>query len=148
VSAAAWPPLILPERVPRWVRVRDLVLTIAAWTLLIYWVRGALLLIGDWFSYPFFEFSTARTPDWARMWATLAPFVALSALLAAWLVFWALQRRATLRRHHAMPQPAPLSVESHANHFGLREADAIAIRKLRIVTVSFDANGAIASPAT
>ena len=45
VSAPAWPPLVLPDRVPRWVRVRDLALTIAAWSLLAYWVRGALLLI-------------------------------------------------------------------------------------------------------
>ena len=147
MSAPAWPPLVLPDRVPRWVRVRDLALTIAAWTLLAYWVRGALLLIWDWLSYPFFALSTEKAPDWARIWSTLAPFVAVAALLAAWLVYWALQRRTTLMGQRSMAQPAPLDLGTHARHFGLGEAHVAVMREPRIVTVSFDAGGAIAPPA-
>lgn len=148
MSATAWPPLILPDRVPRWVRIRDLVLTIAAWTVLAYWVRGALLLIFDWLRYPFFELTTEKAPEWARMWSTLAPFFAVAALLAAWLVYWALQRRATLMGHRAVAQPPPLEFEVHARHFGLRAADALSMREARSVTVRFDADGAIAPPAS
>jgi poly-beta-1,6-N-acetyl-D-glucosamine biosynthesis protein PgaD len=146
VSAPAWPPLILPDRVPAWVRARDLALTIAAWALLAYWVRGALLLIYDWLAYPFFELTTQQAPDWARMWSTLAPFFAVAALLAAWLVYWALQRRSTLRQHRSMPQPAPLDLAAHAGHFGLRNAEALSMRGPRIVVVRFGADGAIAPP--
>ena len=142
----AWPPLIRADRVPAWVRVRDLVLTISAWAVLAYWVRGALLLIWDWFSYPFFELSTYAAPDWDRIWSTLAPFVAVSALLSAWLVYWAAQRRAILTRQQWVSQPAPLDPGPHAARFGLLASDAAALRELRIATVRFDADGAIAPP--
>jgi hypothetical protein len=131
---------------PVWVRVRDFVLTIAAWVVLMYWVRGALLLIGDWLSYPFFELSTQPAPDWNRIWSTLAPFFAVSALLAAWLVYWAAQRRTILGRQRWVTQPAPLDLETHAAQFGLRASDALALREARIATIRFDASGAIAPP--
>lgn len=138
-----WPPLITAQRVPGWVRVRDLVLTLAAWVVLLYWVRGALLLIGDWLSYPFFELSTYPSPDWPRIWSTLAPFAAMAAVLAAWLVYWAAQRRAILMRQRAMAQPAPLDVETHARQFGLQVADIRALRAPGISTAHFEPNGAI-----
>ncbi|HSW82647.1 MAG TPA: PgaD family protein [Usitatibacter sp.] len=146
MSAHAWPPLIRADRVPAWVRVRDLVLTVAAWVLLAYWVRGALLLIWDWLSYPFFELSTYPAPDWSRIWSTLAPFLAISALLAAWLVFWAARRRTILTRRRSVAQPSPLDPEMHAARFGLRASDALALREARIATVRFDANGTIMPP--
>jgi poly-beta-1,6-N-acetyl-D-glucosamine biosynthesis protein PgaD len=146
MNAHTWPPLILPDRVPRWVRARDLALTIVAWIVLLYWVRGALLLILDWLSYPFFELSTTRAPDWAAMWSTLAPFFAVSAVLAAWLVFWALQRRKTLMRQRTVAQPPPLELDAHARQFGLDARAVLAIRAPRVATVHFDAAGGIARP--
>ena len=148
MSTPAWPPLVLPDRVPRWVRVRDLALTIAAWALLAYFVRGALLLIWDWLGYPFFELTTQRAPDWTAMWTALAPFFAVAAVLAAWLVFWALQRRKTLMQQRTMAQPPPLDPDVHARHFGLRAADLPALREPRNVTVRFDASGAITPPSS
>jgi poly-beta-1,6-N-acetyl-D-glucosamine biosynthesis protein PgaD len=144
MTPPAWPPLIRADRVPTWVRVRDLVLTLAAWTALLYWVRGALLLIADWLSYPYFELSAARTPDWSRIWATLAPFVVLAAVFAAWLVYWSLRRRTILMRQRSMTQPAGLDLGVHANRYGLAPDDIAALRNPRVVTVRFDADGAIA----
>jgi len=146
MSNRAWPPLIHANRMPAWVRVRDLVLTVAAWIVLMYWVRGALLLIGDWLSYPFFELSTYPAPDWDRIWSTLAPFFAIAALLAAWLVYWAARRNKILARQRSVAQPAPLDLETHAAQFGLHAGDALALREARIATIRFDANGAIAPP--
>jgi len=146
MSTPGWPPLISAERVPAWVRARDLVMTLAAWVVLVYWIRGALLLIGDWLSYPFFELSSQPSPDWKRIWATLAPFVATAALLAAWLVYWALSRRKILMRQRAMLQPATLDPGVHADRYGLRAADLAALRELQVVTVHFDANGAVEPP--
>jgi hypothetical protein len=45
VSTHPWPPLLAGHHVPRWVRWRDAMLTLAAWALLAFWMRGALLLI-------------------------------------------------------------------------------------------------------
>jgi len=144
VSTPAWPPLIVAHRVPAWVRVRDLVLTIAAWALLVYWMRGALLLIGDWLSHPIFELSTYPEPDWERIWSRVAPYLVVAALLAAWLVYWAARRSSTLKRQQSMTAPAPLDLEMHAARFGLRADDVFSMREPRIVTVRFEAGGAIA----
>ena len=146
MTTPAWPPLIRPDRLPAWVRARDLVLTIAAWVLLAYWMRGALLLIGDWLWYPFFELNTAPEPDWNRIWSRLAPFLAIAALLAAWIFYWSIRRRKILARQRSMPSPDSLDVGMHAARFGLRLADVLALREPRIVTVRFDASGAITPP--
>lgn len=119
-------------------------LTLAAWALLAYWMRGALLLIGDWLWYPIFELSTYAAPDWKRIWSRLAPYLVVSALLATWLVYWAVRRRATLMRQQSMSQPAPLDLAIHAVRFGLHADDVLSLREARIVTVAFDADGGIA----
>jgi poly-beta-1,6-N-acetyl-D-glucosamine biosynthesis protein PgaD len=144
MNSPAWPPLIRADRVPAWVRVRDLVLTIAAWLVLMYWVRGALLLIGDWLSFPLFRLSTQQAPDWPRIWSTLAPFIATAALLAGWLVYWALRRRTILTRQLSMPQPAALDRSVHADRYGLGPEDVAMLRNAQVVTVRFDVNGSIA----
>jgi len=146
MSTPAWPPLVRADRVPAWIRARDLLLTIAAWVVLVYWVRGSLLLIWDWLSYPFFELSTQPSPDWERIWSTLAPFVATAALLAAWLVYWALRRRTILMRQRSMLQPPALDPGVHADRYGLRAADLAALRGPQVVTVRFGANGAMEPP--
>jgi poly-beta-1,6-N-acetyl-D-glucosamine biosynthesis protein PgaD len=147
MTMPAWPPLIRADRVPAWVRVRDLVLTVAAWAALLYWVRGALLLIADWLWYPFFELNAQPAPDWPRIWSTLAPFVVLAAVLAAWLVYWSLRRRKILVRQRSMAQPPALDLGVHANRYGLGPSDIAALRDARVVTVQFDADGAICPPA-
>jgi poly-beta-1,6-N-acetyl-D-glucosamine biosynthesis protein PgaD len=145
-ATTAWPPLILARRVPRWVRVRDLALTIGAWAVLAYWVRGALLLAYDWLSHPIFELSAHPAPQWSRMWLTLAPFLAASALLAAWLVFWAARRSAELAVQRSVTQPPPLEPGTHAAGFGLQPAGLLSLREARVQTVRFDAHGAITPP--
>jgi poly-beta-1,6-N-acetyl-D-glucosamine biosynthesis protein PgaD len=140
----AWPPLLLGRDVPRWVRWRDVVLTLAAWAVLAYWMRGAVLLLYDWVSAPMFELTTQRAPDWQRIWRTLSPFLSLAALLAAWLLYWASRRRALLGQDRDSPQPAPLGLDAHAEKFGLTAATVDSMRRPQVLTVRFDNTGHIA----
>ena len=143
MTTGSWPPLVLGKSVPRWVRVRDIAITLAAWALLAWWMRGALLLIWDWLSYPMFELNTQPAPDWPRIWQLLAPFLAISALLAAWLYFWSIRRRRILRRQLHADQPEPLELGVHAARFGASPPRVLALRERRIATVTFDASGRV-----
>jgi poly-beta-1,6-N-acetyl-D-glucosamine biosynthesis protein PgaD len=144
MNAPAWPPLIRAESIPAWIRVRDFVLTLGAWILLAWWTRGALLLIADWLSPPLFVLSSHAPPDWSRIWLTLAPFFAIAALLAAWLVFWSAKRSAILtRQRHDRAQPPALDLDAHATRFGITVADVNGLRGRSVVTVHFDAAGNI-----
>ena len=142
LKGTAWPPLVLGESLPRWVRVRDLAITLAAWALVLWWTRGAFFLLWDWLRYPMFELTTTRAPDWPRIWKALAPFFGLAALLSAWLVYWSHKRRRILQQREDAAQPAPLALATHAARFGLGPEDVGVLRQRRVAVVRFD-NGII-----
>jgi hypothetical protein len=139
MNAREWPPLVRGENLPAWVRVRDVAITVAAWALLLYWMRGALLLIADWLAPPMFELTRYPEPDWPRIWLVLSPFLAAAAVLAAWLYYWSIRRRRILRHGVESEQPAPLDLRAHAAQFGVAPEAVAAFRGLRIATVRFDA---------
>ena len=143
MSARTWPPLIRSERVPWWVRVRDLLLTLAAWTLLAWWMEHALRLIWDWLSFPIFELTHHVAPDWARIWSALSPFFALVALLGAWLLYWSARRRRILAQRYDAAQPEPLALEVQTGDFGLAGNDLTALRDARVATVRFSDDGRV-----
>jgi poly-beta-1,6-N-acetyl-D-glucosamine biosynthesis protein PgaD len=143
MSVSAWPPVILPDRVPWWVRMRDLVLTIAAWGLFAWWTQGALLLLWDYLSFPMFELTSHAPPDWETMRATIAPFLAIAALLAAWLYIRGRTRRGILAKQYDADQPAALEPDVHAARWGLTPADVTRLREQRVGTVQFGTDGSI-----
>ncbi len=97
-------PPIIRTRVPAWMQVRDVLLTLGAWLLIGYFLREGLYLAYDYFRAPIFELTTATAPDWGEMWGRLRGFVLLAAALVAWITFWALDSRARLQATHS-PQP-------------------------------------------
>ena len=130
-------PPIIRTRLPAWMHVRDVLLTLGAWLLIGYFLREGLYLAYDYFRAPIFELTTATAPDWSEVWGRLRGFVLLAATLVVWLTFWALDSRARLQATHS-PQPAPLLDASHAAHFGLTEAELAAGRLAKVQTVDID----------
>ncbi len=135
-------PPIIRTRVPAWMRVRDVLLTLGAWLLIGYFLREGLYLAYDYFRAPIFELTTATAPDWGEIWGRLRGFVLLAATLVAWLTFWALDSRARLQATHS-PQPPPLSDRSHAARVGLSEAELAAWRLAKVQTVDIDPAGQV-----
>ena len=135
-------PPIIRTRVPAWMRVRDVLLTLGAWLLIGYFLREGLYLGYDYFRAPIFELTTATAPDWGEMWGRLRGFVLLATALVAWLAFWALDSRARLQATHS-PQPPPLADRSHAARVGLSEAELAAWRLAKVQTVDIDPAGQI-----
>ena len=140
-------PPIIRTRVPAWMRVRDVLLTLGAWLLIGYFLREGLYLAYDYFRAPIFELTTVTAPDWGEIWGRLRGFVLLAATLVAWLTFWALDSRARLQATHS-PQPPSLPDSSHAARVGLNEAELAAHRLAKVQTVSIDASGHVAMATT
>jgi poly-beta-1,6-N-acetyl-D-glucosamine biosynthesis protein PgaD len=136
-----WPPLVGAGRIPLAVRVRDVLLTLAAWAVLAWLLRDAMVLAWDYLRAPFFELTKAAPPDWPALWARLRPFAVVSAALVAWLVYWALVRRRRIQALPPSPQPPALHVAQEARALGLDPAEVARWREWRVAVVEFDAAG-------
>lgn len=140
-----WPPLVNATGIPLFIRVRDTVLTLAAWAMLGYLLRDALYLAYDYLSHPIFELTTATPPDWAALWRRLRGYALFIAILMAWLVYWGHKRRTTLASTAPQPQPPTLPVEPHARAFYLEPAEVLRWHAARRLVVNFEPDGRIAS---
>jgi hypothetical protein len=135
-------PPIIRTRVPMWMRVRDVLLTLGAWLLIGYFLREGLYLAYDYLRAPIFELTTAPAPDWGEIWGRLRGFVLLAAILVTWIAFWALDSRARLQATHS-PQPAPLDDCSFAARVGVTGAELAAHRLAKVQTVDIDPTGRV-----
>jgi poly-beta-1,6-N-acetyl-D-glucosamine biosynthesis protein PgaD len=140
------PPIIAFARASTWIRIRDIVLTTAAWTRLLYLMRDGLKLIVDYFSYPIFELSHAHSADWMEVWNRMSPFLVLSVLGMLWLILWGLihRRRLQFAAAHATP-PAALALEPHAAFFHLEAAAVERSHEAKVAVVQFDEQHRIVS---
>ena len=92
---------IIRKRVPPWMQVRDVLMTIGAWLLIGYFLRQGLYLAYDYFRAPIFQLTA--TPDWAEMWGRLRGFVLLAGLLVAWMILDVALRQPCPTAGHALP---------------------------------------------
>ena len=73
--------------------MRDILLTIGAWFIIIFTLHNLLWLIFDYLSDPIFELSTAAPPHWSEIWIRLSWYVYCAIGLVAWICFLAIIRR-------------------------------------------------------
>ena len=142
-----WPPVIDAARAPRLVRVRDLLLTILAWALLLYLLRDGLLLVVDYFSDPIFQLTRTHSLDWMTVWNRLYLFLTMSAVTMLWLILWGLVHRRRLQLAAHAPPPNPLPLDRHAASFNFTTNGIEEWRKLKVAIVQFDGNHCITSVA-
>lgn len=140
-----WPPLIRSAQVPWFIRARDWSLTLLAWFALAFSLRLGFLFLWDYLSYPVFELTRMKSPDWGGAWERLSPFLYMILAVVIWIVAWGVGRRAQLRQTFDRRVTPPLSLEEHATSLGLDSREIERWRQWRIVTVHFDADHQIAS---
>lgn len=143
-TALAWPPLVGSDRVPRAVRLRDLLLTVLAWCAFFWMLRNAILLTIDWFREPFGQFTYMQAPDWPRLWERLRNYVEVAGLLVVWIAFWAVYRSKALKPSgltEAPPQALPDSVL--CERYGVAPEQLQAWHTQKVVTVDVAADGRI-----
>lgn len=141
----SWPPLIEAQNVPRFVRVRDFVLTSLMWLLLLYALRNLFLYLYDFLSPPVFTFTLTSGPDWAAIWRHLESFVYLALFLVAWLLFWSVVRRRDLRRGRDHRQPEPVSLAELAEPRHLDPERLARFQNEKVVVIQYDADHRIVS---
>jgi hypothetical protein len=136
-----WPPLIVAENKPRWVKWRDFGLTLLMWILFAImletefelFVQRQLVRLG------LGDFDTSAR--WGEFFERLLPFILVALLLISLLVLasvFTLRRR---RRGLQLPAPQPLAVADEARRTGMKAADLSAMRELKNVVVYIDEDG-------
>ncbi len=136
-----WPPVIGAARVSSWARLRDIVLTVAAWGLLGYLLIPMLRAL--WID---MKVVLGLSPPGAvlaleRLWQDLSPFLGLVALLMLWMVCYAAVRRVVVRRSQRVAtQSPPLDRIKHVQSMGCSAEDAELLQQARIAVVEFDAD--------
>jgi poly-beta-1,6-N-acetyl-D-glucosamine biosynthesis protein PgaD len=140
-----WPPLITGSRLPRWIRIRDVVLTLLAWFLLGRLLRDPIYVAYDYLRHPIFQLTTAQPLDVGVLWERLRYFALISVVLVTWLCLWALiNRRRMILCPTGSPQPPALTVAEQAARAGIDEKKVNEAREFKVANVLFREDGAIA----
>ena len=136
-----WPPLIMAAHTPRWVKVRDVVLT------LIMWILFAIMLETEFelfFGHYLKEMGlgTFHTePNWPVFFERLRPYLVTTAVLTGLLTIFSVRSLRRHRRSLLLPQPSPLPAAVQARHAGVTEVALLAARDLPIAVVHIDTDG-------
>ena len=131
ISERPWPPLIVAARIPFWIRVRDLALTLLMW--------GVFLgMLVDQADIVVTRHSFSVAIDWLGMWEELLPFFMLAAFLATLLFAASLSTRRRRRLTLLHPEPPPLTLAQHAERARVSEEDLARARDVRIVVLHVD----------
>lgn len=108
-----WPPLVGAVDVPVWIQVRDALLTVGAWGVLIWLAQDLWLHALDLITPPFFVTTFSAAPDWVQILADLRPFLILAEILLVFLLLTAVGRRRHLQRQGVEQPPAALAWDTH-----------------------------------
>jgi hypothetical protein len=136
-----WPPLIIADHVPRFIRWRDVLLT------LLMWVVFAIMLETEFEL--FFGHHLERLGlgdfdskgNWPIFFERLTPFLATTMLLVSLLIVASMLTLRRRRRSLLLPIPAPLGLVEECHRAGIDEHTLISARTSKIVIVHIGADG-------
>ena len=132
----SWPPIINADHIPLWVRMRDILLTIGAWFIIIFTLHNLLWLIFDYLSDPIFELSTAAPPRWSEIWIRLSWYVYCAIGLVAWICFLAIIRRKIINAtKYIKTLPSAVEMNELEISLGILPADVEHWHELKSVNV-------------
>ena len=162
---APWPPLIPASRAPRWMRVRDALLTLLAWLFFAWVMRNALLVVlelvepglgaaaVDWFNTHLAAwFGRIGVPSPQRFWHDFRGYAFTVALFVLWICAFAFVNRGYLRRGApvaGMPlgaqfvPPEPLRDHTRSADVEMTAAWRALPPGTRRLRLGFDASGAV-----
>lgn len=136
----SWPPVIGASNVPWWARLRDIVLTLAAWLLLAYLMMPMLRALWIDMQVVLGLSPPGAVPAMERLWQDLRPFLRLVALLTLFMLAYAAVRNLALRRSLRDAEGSPsLDRTTHAQYSGLTPEEAGQLHEARVAVVEFDA---------
>ena len=140
-ASKPWPPLIVADHTPRWVKWRDFILTLAMWILFAVMVENEFeLFVGRLLEHwGFGDFDSEA--NWAEFFERLKPFIQITMVLIGVLALSSLVTLLRRRRGLSLPSPLPLAIADEARRAGMNEAVIAAARELQIAVVHIDEDG-------
>lgn len=139
-----WPPIINSDHVPRWVKIRDIFLTIGAWLIILATLHSLIWLIVDYLSDPIFELSTATSPQWLQIWQKVSMFIYMALGLVSWIFFLAISRRKIINSiKYIKTLPPSVEMKELEADLGISSIDIEHWHKLRSVTVFVNDNNRV-----
>jgi poly-beta-1,6-N-acetyl-D-glucosamine biosynthesis protein PgaD len=126
-------------------RVVSTVLTTAFWVLWTYLWLPVLALLGWWLGISRFYEEMVRLEGYRPLVGLLGWYAACIALLAGSLIAWALYNLWRFRGRERRRAPASLGTFVLAEHLGVNAEDLLAWQRARILYVTHDDDGEIAS---
>jgi poly-beta-1,6-N-acetyl-D-glucosamine biosynthesis protein PgaD len=131
-----WPPVINADHVPLWARMRDFVLTIGAWLIILSTLHSFIWLILDYLADPIFELSTSAPPHWSEIWNRLSWYVYCALGLVAWICFLAIIRRKIINAtKYIKTLPSPVEMNELDVTVGVTPTEVDRWHELRSVKV-------------
>ena len=138
-SKPDWPPLIGSAKITPFIRLRDAILTLIAWILVVALLFELFAWLWDYFSYPIFTLSRTHSLRLTGLLDRIGNFALISVLLVSWLTFWGFVRRTELRRNYDQRPVPPLQLRDHAAVFQIQPEAIEKWRQIQVVVVEFDA---------
>ena len=132
----AWPPLIYDAHIPWYIRLRDLVITLIGWVLVIDLLEDIWVLITQWLHVNVFRRKVELEHLFFVLWDNVHSFFYISILMSVVVVLVGLASYRTIRRPLSQQSTAP-SAEPSAPTL----SDSTGSNVPRLVTVQFDDNG-------
>ena len=139
--AITWPPLINDAKRPRYVVLRDILLTAGAWLLVFWMARQALLQMADEVWELGGQAAFEPDMDWTLWWRRFWPYGMAIGGITVWLLAWGKIALRRVSHYHDLAPPAPLPLADEAARAGCSEAVLTAWRGLKIAVVELDAAG-------
>jgi len=131
-----WPPIINSDRISIWIRIRDILLTVGAWLIILATFHNLLWLIFDYLSDPIFELSHATGPQWQQIWQKVSRFFYIALGLVAWICFLAIIRRKIINAtKYIKTFPSSVEINELEAELGASPIDIERWHKLRSVQV-------------
>ena len=141
--SSGWGPLVGQGLLPWWVRLRDVLLTLMAWSILFWLMRHALVAL--WVGAHFLAGVTVEVPGFSMkpQWDVLLPFLQATAGITLLLAVLTWQRRGLLQSQPLPGGEPVLDPALHCAGFGLESARLAALRQGAVRVVHFDGDGRI-----
>jgi len=145
-----WPPIVKGIQIPFVMKLRDLVLTLMAWALLMYFMHDLWALIYEYIKDTILKIDASNLVDWLSIWTRIAPFFYVASLLVLWvLILGSLRRRAIrsaglikgMNALRTVQQQFPLKhleLDLLAKRFGVEKSQLAQWQSMRTVDVSVD----------
>jgi hypothetical protein len=140
-ASPTWPPLIVANEIPRWVKRRDVLLTLLMWALFAIMLETEFKLFFGPHLKNFGFGNLSREANWGVFFDRLSPFLLTALFLIVLLV---LASVATLRGRHrslSLAAPARLGNAEQARRAGMEVELLQNARSLRIAIVHLDTDG-------